>query len=73
MNLLEHVEQSTRARKLFSPGQRILVAVSGGLDSVILLHLLCALAVKHRWKLTVVHLNHQLRGRASDGDEQFVR
>ncbi|MEK7707890.1 MAG: tRNA lysidine(34) synthetase TilS, partial [Verrucomicrobiota bacterium] len=72
-NLLDHVEQSIRARKLLSRGQRILVAVSGGLDSVALLHLLHALTIKHRWKLTVAHLNHQLRGRASDGDERFVR
>ncbi len=73
MNLAESVENSIRARKLFSVRQRILVAVSGGLDSVVLLRLLHALAAQHRWKLTVAHLNHQLRGRASDGDERFVR
>lgn len=71
-NLLDHVEQSIRAQKLLSRGQRILVAVSGGLDSVALLHLLHELKVKYRWKLAVAHLNHQLRGRASDGDERFV-
>ena len=72
-NLLDHVEQSIRARKLLPRGHRILVAVSGGLDSVALLHLLHALAVKHRWKLTVAHFNHQFRGRASNADERFVR
>ena len=51
----------------------ILVAVSGGVDSMVLLHLLKALSVERRWKLTVAHFNHRLRGRASDADEVFVR
>jgi tRNA(Ile)-lysidine synthase len=51
----------------------MLVAVSGGLDSVVLLHLLHALAAKHRWKLTVAHFNHKLREAASNADERFVR
>lgn len=37
-----------------------------------LLRMLQSLAPTHRWKLTVAHFNHQLRGRASDADEQFV-
>ncbi|MCU0783459.1 MAG: tRNA lysidine(34) synthetase TilS, partial [Verrucomicrobia bacterium] len=72
-NLLDQIEQSIRARKLLSRGERVLVAVSGGLDSVALLHLLHELAVKNRWKLTLAHLNHQLRGRDSNADERFVR
>ncbi len=48
-----------------------LVAVSGGLDSVVLLHLL--LREIPPGKLRVVHFNHKLRGCASDADEQFVR
>lgn len=72
-NLLRHVEESIRARKLLARRQRILVAVSGGLDSMTLLHLLHKLAPSRGWKLSVAHLNHQLRGRASDADERFVR
>ena len=72
-NLLDHIAQSIRARKLLSRGERILVAVSGGLDSVTLLHGLHTLAANQKWKLTVAHLNHQLRGRASNADERFVR
>lgn len=72
-NLLEHVERSVRERSLFKDRERIVVAVSGGLDSSVLLHLLHSLARRHGWKLAVAHLNHQLRGRSSAGDERFVR
>ena len=50
----------------------MLVAVSGGLDSMTLLHLLHTLSARHRWKLAVAHFNHQLRGRSSDADERLV-
>ena len=71
--LPEHVEQSVRSRRLFRQGQRILIAVSGGLDSMVLLTALHELSQKHDWKLAVAHLNHQLRGRSSDADERLVR
>jgi tRNA(Ile)-lysidine synthase len=70
--LSETVDRSIRARGLFQRGQRILVAVSGGVDSMVLLHLLLKLSYEHKWKLTVAHLNHQLRGRSSDADEGLV-
>ena len=54
-------------------GTRAIVAVSGGVDSMVLLRLLHTLAPGHRWRLIVAHLNHQLRGRAADADERFVR
>jgi tRNA(Ile)-lysidine synthase len=72
-NLLEHVEQSIRKHSLFRDGERIVVAVSGGGDSTMLLHVLQELAGAHRWRLAVAHLNHQLRGRSSEADERFVR
>ncbi len=49
----------------------LVVAVSGGPDSVALLRLLLALARPNQ-RLTVAHLNHQLRGAESDADEEFV-
>jgi len=53
-------------------GDRVGVAVSGGADSVALLMLLLELREQLGTVLSVVHLNHKLRGRASQGDEQFV-
>ena len=70
--LPEQIENSIRARKLFSRGRNILVAVSGGVDSMVLLHALHRLAPEHGWHLTVAHFNHQLRGRSSDADERLV-
>lgn len=53
-------------------GLRIGVAVSGGADSVALLRLLVELREPLGIVLSVVHFNHQLRGKASDVDEKFV-
>jgi tRNA(Ile)-lysidine synthase len=72
-DLLQCVERSIQNRRLLKRGRKVLVAVSGGLDSMVLLHLLHALSAKHRWKLTLAHFNHQLRGRSSNADEQLVR
>lgn len=57
---------------LFAAGERIVVAVSGGADSVALLYALAEAAPRHGWQLAVAHFNHQLRGKESDGDEAFV-
>jgi tRNA(Ile)-lysidine synthase len=54
-------------------GDHVLVAVSGGADSVALLHCLCALAGSLGLRLTAAHLNHELRGEESARDERFVR
>lgn len=50
-----------------------MAGVSGGADSVALAYLLAWLARRRRWKLILAHLNHGLRGRAADEDEQWVR
>jgi len=56
---------------LFTPGDRVVVAVSGGADSVALLDILAFLP-DLRLHLVVAHLNHSLRGAESDEDERFV-
>lgn len=71
--LLERVSEGIQLRGLFRRGQRILVAVSGGLDSMVLLNILSELAPSNKWRLAVAHLNHRLRGGSSDADERLVR
>ena len=70
--LIPQIEQTIRRHRCFLPGQGILVAVSGGLDSMVLLDLLRILGSGFGWRLVVGHFNHQLRGPASDADERFV-
>ena len=72
-SLTQKVLGNIRRQRLIQPGDRVGVAVSGGADSVALLRLLLALRNELGIVLSVVHLNHQLRGSESDGDEQFVR
>src|SRR6185436_265013 len=61
------------ARRLIEPGEAVLVAVSGGVDSMVLLDVLFRESKELGLRLHVAHLNHQLRGRSSDGDEALVR
>lgn len=70
--MLKTVLAFIREHDLFRKGEKIVVAVSGGADSVALLDILASLE-EYRLRLVVAHLNHQLRGTESDGDEAFVR
>jgi tRNA(Ile)-lysidine synthase len=72
-DLFQRVENSIQIHNLLKRGQKILVAVSGGLDSMVLLHVLEKLSARDKLKITVAHFNHQLRGRAGDADEGLVR
>lgn len=67
------VAEWVRRRGIPPSGTTVVVGVSGGRDSVVLLHLLDSLARVHRWSLVVAHFNHRLRGVASTADERFVR
>jgi len=58
---------------MLASGDNVVAAVSGGPDSVALLHALLAAAPIYDLRLVVAHLNHGLRGGESDGDEAFVR
>ena len=58
---------------MLSPGDRVLVGVSGGVDSMTLLHLLHQMAPELGIDISVAHLNHGLRGASADRDAERVR
>jgi tRNA(Ile)-lysidine synthase len=66
--LFQDFQQTVASGRLWRAGEKLLVGVSGGPDSVALLHLLCATGQSP----VVAHVNHRLRGADSDRDERFV-
>jgi tRNA(Ile)-lysidine synthase len=66
------IAQTIDRHRMFPP-RRVGVAVSGGADSVCLLHILRELAQRYDLELSVLHVNHNLRGDESRGDVDFVR
>jgi tRNA(Ile)-lysidine synthase len=74
--LVENTIADALAQSGVGRGERILIALSGGADSVALIHALHSLCDGHDrvpYQLTAAHLNHGLRGDESDRDESFVR
>ena len=71
--LLETVRRSIHERKLVPRGGRVAAAVSGGADSVCLLHALAVLCCEMGFTLCAAHLNHGIRGADADADQIFVR
>jgi len=67
------VLDTIRRHKLLTSGDRVLVAVSGGPDSVALLEVLYRLRKRLGIELALAHLNHGLRGEEANEDERFVR
>ena len=55
------------------PGTRLLIGVSGGVDSMVLLDLLRSLEEEMGFSLVAAHLDHGLRGAESDRDARFVK
>ncbi|HEX4770301.1 MAG TPA: tRNA lysidine(34) synthetase TilS [Bryobacteraceae bacterium] len=70
---MDRVAEIITRYSMLPDASRIGVAVSGGADSVALLHLLSELSEKFRASLVILHVNHGLRGQESDDDEEFVR
>src|ERR1044072_6550932 len=67
---MDWIQTKTNLLRTFPPDRRYLVGVSGGRDSVALLHWLINAGYK---KLILCHLNHGLRGQSSDADARFVQ
>lgn len=70
--LLERVKETIERYAMLEQGERVLVAVSGGVDSVVLLDILCRLAAEYTLDLTIAHLDHGLRGEEAREDARFV-
>ena len=62
-----------RGQCMTQPGDTVICAVSGGADSVCMLHVLLSLRNTLGITVEAAHFNHQLRGEESDRDEAFVR
>jgi len=66
MSTLSDLRHFIRRHQLLPDGTRVVVGVSGGPDSLVLLHSLNQLALEHRWQLHVAYLHHGLRPEADD-------
>jgi tRNA(Ile)-lysidine synthase len=69
MDLLKSFQQYIKQQHLFQQKDKLLLAVSGGVDSVVL----CELCKQAGYDFAIAHCNFQLRGEESERDEQFVR
>ena len=69
MSLLQRFQNNIKENNLFSKKDKLLIAVSGGVDSVVF----CELCKQAGFDFTIAHCNFQLRGAESERDEQFVR
>jgi tRNA(Ile)-lysidine synthase len=69
LNLLQQYKEFIKKENLFSPKDKLLLAVSGGIDSVVL----CELCKQADYDFIIAHCNFQLRGEESERDEEFVR
>jgi tRNA(Ile)-lysidine synthase len=70
--ILRTVRDTIAGYKMFAAGDSVLMAVSGGPDSVTLAHILHTIAGEYPIRLALAHLNHGLRGAASERDAEFV-
>ena len=71
--MLDRVAEFISRHRMFEAGQQVGVAASGGADSVFLLHALRELAPRWKLRLSVIHIEHGIRGAASIADAEFVR
>lgn len=71
--MLKQIRKTITAYSMLEQGDRLVVAVSGGPDSVALLRILALLTDEYGLHLTAAHLNHGLRDAEADAEEAFVR
>ena len=73
MNLEQKVLETTNRYGMINKGEKVLVGVSGGPDSVCLIHILANLRSRLDMELFIAHLDHNVRGRFSASDARFVK
>jgi len=71
--MLGKIRKTIKKFDMLKKGDAVVVCVSGGVDSVVLLHALAGLAAEYKLFIIAAHLNHCLRGKESDRDEAFVK
>ena len=69
MNLVDRFKLNVTESNLFLPKDKLIIAVSGGVDSVAL----CELCKQAGYDYIIAHCNFQLRGEESERDEKFVK
>ncbi len=70
--MLKQARNTIAQFHMFPRGAKIIVGLSGGADSVALLHLLCSMQAEYDWDITAVHIHHGLRGADADEDMAFA-
>ncbi|MBQ7758175.1 tRNA lysidine(34) synthetase TilS [Anaerotignum sp.] len=68
----EKVRKTIAQFHMFPQKAKLIVGLSGGADSVALLHLLCGMKEEFQWDITAVHVHHGLRGKEADEDARFA-
>ncbi len=72
-SVLTKVSDFIRTHRLLKAGDRVIVALSGGADSVALLHILISFKEEYSFVVSAAHFHHGIRGEEADRDEMFVR
>ena len=68
----EKVRHTIAKFHMFPQQAKIVVGLSGGADSVALLHMLCGMKEEMAWDISAVHIHHGLRGEEADADQKFA-
>lgn len=70
--MIQKIEEYCKKNKMIDKGDKIIIGVSGGADSVCLFFVLFALQEKYNLTLQVLHIHHGIRGTEADRDARFV-
>ncbi|HZY11129.1 MAG TPA: tRNA lysidine(34) synthetase TilS [Bacteroidota bacterium] len=71
--LIRAFREFNRQHRLIDRGDKVIISVSGGVDSMVLLDILVKVSKERKLELAIAHFNHKLREKESDEDESFVR